>query len=52
MGNISILKRNEEIELAKRLEEGKEIIKGISYSTAFIQENRSEFRWKRRRGPE
>ena len=29
MGNISILKRNEEIEVAKRLEEGKEIIKGI-----------------------
>jgi len=29
MGNISILKRNEEIELAKRLEEGKEIIKEI-----------------------
>ena len=29
MGNISILKRDEEIELAKRLEEGKEIIKGI-----------------------
>jgi RNA polymerase primary sigma factor len=29
LGNISILKRNEEIELAKRLEEGKEIIKGI-----------------------
>jgi RNA polymerase primary sigma factor len=29
MGNISILTRNEEIELAKRLEEGKEIIKGI-----------------------
>ena len=29
MGNISILKRNEEIELAKTLEEGKEIIKGI-----------------------
>ncbi|MFZ3138627.1 MAG: sigma-70 family RNA polymerase sigma factor [Thermodesulfovibrionales bacterium] len=29
MGNISILKRNEEIELAKSLEEGKEIIKGI-----------------------
>ncbi len=29
MGNISILKRNEEVELAKRLEEGKEIIKGI-----------------------
>jgi RNA polymerase primary sigma factor len=29
MGNITILKRNEEIELAKRLEEGKEIIKGI-----------------------
>ncbi len=29
MGNISILKRHEEIELAKRLEEGKEIIKGI-----------------------
>lgn len=27
MGNISILKRNEEVELAKRLEEGKEIIK-------------------------
>jgi RNA polymerase primary sigma factor len=29
MGDISILKRNEEIEFAKRLEEGKEIIKGI-----------------------
>ncbi len=29
MGNISILKRDEEIELAKRLAEGKEIIKGI-----------------------
>jgi len=29
MGDISILKRDEEIELAKRLEEGKEIIKGI-----------------------
>jgi RNA polymerase primary sigma factor len=29
MGNISILKRHEEIELAKRLEEGKDIIKGI-----------------------
>ncbi|HLA00104.1 MAG TPA: RNA polymerase sigma factor region1.1 domain-containing protein, partial [Thermodesulfovibrionales bacterium] len=29
LGNISILKRDEELELAKRLEEGKEIIKGI-----------------------
>jgi RNA polymerase primary sigma factor len=29
MGNITILTRNEEIELAKKLEEGKEIIKGI-----------------------
>jgi RNA polymerase primary sigma factor len=29
LGNISILKRYEEIELAKSLEEGKEIIKGI-----------------------
>jgi len=29
MGNISILKRDEEIELAKSLEAGKEIIKGI-----------------------
>jgi RNA polymerase primary sigma factor len=29
MGNITILKRDEEIELAKKLEEGKEIIKGI-----------------------
>jgi RNA polymerase primary sigma factor len=29
MGNISILKKNEEIELAKRLEKGKEIIKEI-----------------------
>jgi len=28
LGNISILKRNEEVELAKSLEEGKEIIKG------------------------
>lgn len=30
MGNITILTRNEEIELAKNLEEGKEIIKGIA----------------------
>ena len=29
MGNIAILKRAEEIELAQRLEEGKEIIRGI-----------------------
>jgi RNA polymerase primary sigma factor len=29
MGNIVLLKRNEEIELAQQLEEGKEIIKGI-----------------------
>ncbi|MBM4141543.1 MAG: sigma-70 family RNA polymerase sigma factor [Nitrospira sp.] len=29
MGNITILKRDEEIEIAKRMEEGKEIIKGI-----------------------
>ena len=29
MGNISVLKRHEEIEVAKRLEEGKEIIKAI-----------------------
>ena len=29
MGNISILKRNEEVELAKSMEEGKEIINGI-----------------------
>jgi len=29
MGNISLLTRNQEVELAKRLEEGKEIIKGI-----------------------
>jgi RNA polymerase primary sigma factor len=29
LGNISILKRNEEVELAKSLEEGKGIIKGI-----------------------
>ena len=29
MGNIAILKRSEEIELAKRLEEGKEILKKI-----------------------
>jgi RNA polymerase primary sigma factor len=29
LGNISILKRDEEIELAKRLEEGKKIIKGV-----------------------
>ena len=29
MGNISVLKRDEEIELSKRLEEGKEIIQGI-----------------------
>lgn len=30
MGNISILTRNEEVELAKRLEEGKEIIKEMT----------------------
>ncbi|MDP2754384.1 MAG: sigma-70 family RNA polymerase sigma factor [Nitrospirota bacterium] len=29
MGNITILTRDEEVELAKRLEEGKEIIKGV-----------------------
>ncbi len=29
MGNISILTRNEEIEIAKKLEAGKEIIKGV-----------------------
>jgi RNA polymerase primary sigma factor len=29
MGDISILKRDEEVDLAKRLEEGKEIIRGI-----------------------
>jgi RNA polymerase primary sigma factor len=29
LGNISVLKRNEEIELAKRLEQGKEIIQGV-----------------------
>jgi len=29
LGNISILTRNEEVDLAKRLEEGKEIVKGI-----------------------
>jgi RNA polymerase primary sigma factor len=29
LGNISLLKRNEEVELAKSLEEGKEIIRGI-----------------------
>jgi RNA polymerase primary sigma factor len=29
MGNISVLKRNEETELAKKLEQGKEIISGI-----------------------
>jgi RNA polymerase primary sigma factor len=29
MGNISILKKNEEVELAKSLEEGKDITKGI-----------------------
>jgi RNA polymerase primary sigma factor len=29
LGNISVLIRDEEVELAKRLEEGKEIIKGI-----------------------
>ncbi len=52
MGNISILKRNEEVELAKSLEEGKEIIKGIVTALPLYQENRSEFRWKRCRGPE
>jgi RNA polymerase primary sigma factor len=35
MGHIEILKRNEEIEIAKRLEEGKEIIKGIITALPF-----------------
>ena len=34
MGDISILTKDEETELAKRLEEGKTIIRDISYRTA------------------
>ncbi len=52
MGNISILKRNEEIELAKSLEEGKEIIKGIVTALPLYKEDRGAFGWQRRRGRE
>ena len=39
LGNISILKRNEEVELAKSLEEGKEIIKGIVTALPLYKKN-------------
>ena len=41
MGNISILKRDEEVEFAKRLEEGKEIIKGIVTSLPLYKKIKS-----------
>lgn len=41
MGNISILKRDEEVELAKSLEEGKEIIKEIVMMLPFFEGNES-----------
>ena len=44
MGNISILKRDEEVELAKSLEEGKEIIKEIVTTAPLLMRatNRAE----------
>ncbi|MDQ7787513.1 MAG: sigma-70 family RNA polymerase sigma factor [Thermodesulfovibrionales bacterium] len=41
MGNISILKRDEEVELAKSLEEGKEIIKEIVVTLPFYEGHES-----------
>ena len=51
MGNISILKRDEEIELAKRLEEGKEIIKGIVTALPLYKKIEASLDGKKR-GPE
>ncbi len=42
MGNIAILKRNEEIELAKRLEEGQDILKGIITSLPLYRKLRAD----------
>jgi len=39
LGNISVLKKNEEVELAKSLEEGKEIIKGIVTALPVYRKN-------------
>jgi RNA polymerase primary sigma factor len=39
LGNISILKRNEEVELAKSLEEGKEIIEAIVTALPLFKKN-------------
>ena len=47
MGNISVLKRDEEVELAKRLEEGKEIIREIVTALPLYKKTRSEFKSKR-----
>ena len=48
MGDISILTKDEETELAKRLEEGKVHHKRIDYCAAPLQEARSQFQWRRR----
>ena len=45
MGNISVLKRNEEIEVAKRLEEGKKIIKGMVTALPLYKKLEARFRW-------
>ena len=52
MGNISILKRDEEIELAKRLEEGKEIIREIVTALPLYKKIEASLDRKRHRGPE
>jgi RNA polymerase primary sigma factor len=39
LGNLSILKRNEEVELARSLEEGREIIKGILTALPVYRKN-------------
>ena len=46
MGDISILKRDEEVELAKRLEEGKEIIKVIVTALPLYKKNEASLNRK------
>jgi RNA polymerase primary sigma factor len=50
LGNISILKRNEEVELAKCLEEGKEIIEGIVTALPLYKKNKASLDGKNKEG--
>jgi len=43
MGNISILKRDEEVELAKKLDEGKSIIRGLIQGLSLTKEIENSF---------